>query len=117
MSTTTKQENPWVNRVLSAIFVIGMSISSYFLSETMNQIKDIDSRVNKIEIYNATISGNKFTYSDWQQSKALLDQDRQALEKRTIVLEQNFLSVKELLTEIRLDIKELKQDNHYGQNQ
>lgn len=115
--STTKQENPWVNRIVSAIFVIGMTVSSYFLNETMNQIKDIDSRVNKIELHNAANAGTKFTYSDWQQSKALLDQDRQALERRTIVLEQNFLSVKELLTEIRLDIKELKQDNHYGQNQ
>lgn len=108
-----KTENPWVGRIVSGLFAVIMAVSSWFLSQTMNKMCELESRIYKIEINNATTAGNRFTAVDWQANKLLLDADRQQLEKRTIVLEQNFLSVRELLGEIKSDIKSLRAE-HYG---
>lgn len=98
------KENPWINRIISAVFAIGMAVSGYFLNETMGTIKEVENRVYSLEIKDATITGNRFTSSDWMTQKSLIDADKLATERRITKLEEAIPTIKESLIRIELAI-------------
>lgn len=102
------KETPWINRILSAVFMISMGVSSYFINTTINSIKELETRVYTLEINSATVAGNRFTSGDFVQAKAVIDQQILTADKRIIVLEEQNKAIKSLLEEIKFDIKELK---------
>lgn len=96
----TNKENPWINRGLYAVFAIGMAVSGWFLNQTMTTLQNIEKRVYTLEISEAKETNGKFTNSDWQIAKALLDADKMAIEKRIIRVEESIPVIKESLIRI-----------------
>jgi hypothetical protein len=101
------KENPWINRVVGAIFAIAMAVSSYFLNSTIEQIEKLSERVSRLELKNAETSGNRFSSVDWMREKSLLDADRLLNEKRLIRIEESIPVIKESLARIEKSIERL----------
>jgi hypothetical protein len=109
MSIQTKSETmSWVLKIGGFIMSIAVAVSSYFLNSTMNKINELDKRVNSMELSNAAISGNRFTSNDWTTAKAIIDADRNAIDRRIVRLEENSVVIKDSLVEIKQILKETK---------
>jgi len=110
---TNKDTELIVMRILGAIISIALSISGYFLSDCYSRLGKVEGMVTELRLGAEKTSGNRFTSVDWLSNKAVLDSDRQAMERRVIVLEQNFIQCRDILLEIKSEIKSLRSE-HYG---
>jgi uncharacterized protein YdcH (DUF465 family) len=99
---------PLILKIGGFMISLAVMVSSYFLNSTMNKMNEMDRRITAIEMNAATISGTKFTTTDWATQKAFIESDRNALDKRILKLEENSAVIKESLMEIKSILKEQK---------
>ena len=107
-----KEEKNYLQRILSILTSVGLAISGWFLTTAYNQLDQLNNRVQTIELKQAETSGNRFTSADWTNAKTIIDADRLALDKRLIVVEENNRQVREMLVEIKQDLKEIKSNTN-----
>ncbi len=109
MAPPTKLETmPLILKIGGFMVSIAVAVSSYFLNSTMNKMNEMDKRINLIELNAATISGTKFTSSDWATQKAFLDADINTLDRKILKLEENGIFIKESLIDIKAILKNQK---------
>lgn len=101
-------ENKWLHWAISGIIAIALSVSGWFLNSCYDSMKELDKRIQALELKQVEMSGNKFTSVDWLNAKVILDADRLALDKRLTIVEENTKQVREMLMEMKQDIKDIK---------
>lgn len=104
----TQPLNPTVQKIFSIIISIAIAVSGYFLNSTFNTMQDMENRIYTLEIDSAKTSGSRFTSSDFVDAKKVIDNQILAADKRIIILEEQNKAIRDLLNEIKLDLKELK---------
>jgi len=93
-------ESSWVVRIGGLVMSVVIMLSSWFLKEAWEKINTIENKVQALEVSNAATSSNRFTSTDWNNNKSLIDADRLALDRRVMRLEENSTSIKESLQRI-----------------
>ena len=117
MSSTTQNkliawEAKYLHWILSILISVGLAVSGFMLKEAYTKIENIGKDVQELKVSQASTSANRFSSNDWMVQKTQLDEQKLQMEKRVISLEECSKNIMTLLTEIRQDIKELKQE-HY----
>ena len=96
----------WVLKIGGFIMSITIMLSSWFLNQAMTRISNIEVAVKSLELNNASLSGSKFTTADWANAKTVLDNERNAIDRRIVRLEENSIAIKDALLEIKQILKE-----------
>ena len=110
---TREQDNArdWVLKIGGFIMSIALMVSSWFLNQAWNRIQTIENKVQQLELQGAATSGNRFTSIDWQTNKAILDNERLALDRRMIKQEEMSLIIKDSLMELKTNVNQLLNEN------
>ena len=109
MAPQVKNETmSWIVKIGGFMVSIAVMVSSYFLNSTMNKMNEMDNRISSLELAGATVSGNRFTSTDWATAKSVMDADRNAVERRLIKLEETSSTIKDSLLEIKSILKETR---------
>lgn len=112
---TNMEEKTVLYRVLtgfvSIVITISLAVSGWFIKENINNISNCQKDIIELKLAAEKVSASRFTASDWIIEKRQLDENRLQQEKRIVVVEENMRQVKELLSEIKADVKELKERN------
>lgn len=95
----------WIIRIGSFIMSIAIMVSSWFLNQAWNRISENERAIRNIELNAATVSGTRFTSTDWTIQKNLIDSERLALDRRIIRLEESLPVIKDTLLEIKQELK------------
>jgi hypothetical protein len=98
----------WILKIGGFIMSIAIMVSSWFLNEAMGRINSIEKSVKDLEIMEATSSGSKFTTLDWVNAKNSIDSTQSSIDRRLIKLEENNITIKDSLAEIKQLLKEKK---------
>jgi hypothetical protein len=98
----------WTLKIGSFIMSIAIMISSWFLNQAWNRIGQVESKVQSIELVQAETRSNKFTSTDFNNAKVIIDAERLALDRRVIRLEESLPTIKDSLTDIKQTLKEIK---------
>lgn len=97
--------------VMSAVIAISIAVTGYFVNDNVNQINACTQEIQELKINAATVAGNRFTSSDFVRAKGIIDEQINSSFQRTLVLEEQYKSIKNIMTEIKNDVKELKSRN------
>lgn len=89
------------NKILAFVISLFIAIGGYYLKETGNQIKEMNQKISKLQLFEAKTESSRFSYTDWQTEKQLIELNKLNTEKRLVMLEANFNTIKD-------DIKEIK---------
>lgn len=103
----------WAIRIGSIIMSGAIMVSSWFLKETIFSLNECKKDIIELKLADERTSNNRFTSNDWVIEKRQLDEQRLVTEKRITVVEESNKMIKELLTEIKDDLKELKTKMYY----
>lgn len=98
----------WIIRIGAFLMSVTIMVSSWFLNQAWTRIDNIDKSVHALEIATAGASGSKFTSTNWIDAKSLLDNERLAMDRRLIRLEESLPVIRESLVEI----KDMAKDRH-----
>ena len=105
----TEQKEPvWLSKLLPIAMSISIAASSWFLNQAWGKITTLETKIQQIEISQASYEGSKFTNSDWNLAKNVLDTNYNKLDLRVTRLEDNSIAIKESLLEIKQILKELR---------
>ncbi len=104
-----KETTNWVMRIGSFVVSISIMVSSFFLNEAWNRINNIEKEVHELQISEASVSSSRFTAMDWQTNKSIIDQQHLITSQRILVVEENLKNLKEVMMEIRTDVKTIKE--------
>lgn len=104
-STKTTDTISWIIRIGSFIMSIAIMVSSWFLNQAWTRINNNEQSIRTLELKAAEISGNRFSTTDWSYQKTLLDNERLAMDRRLIRLEESLPVIKDSLLEIKQSLK------------
>lgn len=108
MSTPYRETTSyWTNRVVSILLSISIAVTSFFLKTAWDRINEVEISVHRIELDTATNHGNRFTSTNWVESKAILDAERLALDRRVMRLEESLPVIKDSLIAIEKKVTEM----------
>lgn len=102
----------WIMKIAGFVMSIAIMVSSWFLNQAMGRINEVEKSVKNLELSAATNAGSKFTSSDWINAKSIIDADRSAIDRRLVKLEENNITIKDSLAEIKQLLKERKNDEY-----
>ena len=95
-------------KILSLLTTIGVAVAGYFLTDTYKKMDAMRVDINDLQISSARVEGSRFSSSDFVRAKEIIDSQIVATDKRVLVLEESQKTIREYLTEIRSDLKEIK---------
>ena len=75
--------------------------SSWFLNQAWGKINKVEDSLHSLELISAANTTNKFTQSDWTTNKTIIDNERLALDRRIMRLEETNTVTKDTLIEIK----------------
>lgn len=112
MATITSTENKWLVWVLTLILSVSLSLSGYFFSDAYKRLSSVENKTERLQTETAVITSNRFS---WLEQKTILDNERLAMDRRIIKLEETNVFIKDSLVRIeRLIVEHLKDGNMYG---
>jgi hypothetical protein len=95
-------------KALSFLTSIGLAVASYFLTDTYQKMDSMRSDITELQIKAGKLEGSSFSSSDFIKAREVLDSQIVATDKRVIALEENNKAIKEILTEMKQDLKDIK---------
>lgn len=98
--------------ITSGVITIMLSISGWFIKENMNNIAECRKDITELKLNAERTAGNRFTSSDFVKAKEIIDQQQLTIDRRVTILEENTRSIKDLMIEIKADLKEIKETQH-----
>jgi hypothetical protein len=98
-------------KALSFLTSIGLAVSSYFLTDTYKKMDSMRSDITELQIKASRYEGSSLSSSDFIKAREVIDSQIVATDKRVIALEENNKMIREYLSEIKQDIKEIKSKN------
>ena len=96
-----RQENPWIFRFAGILMSFAIMASSWFLNQAWGKINKVEDSLHSLELISAANTTNKFTQSDWTTNKTIIDNERLALDRRIMRLEETNTVTKDTLIEIK----------------
>jgi len=93
--------------ITSGVITIMLSISGWFIKENMNNIAECRKDIAELKLNAERTAGNRFTSSDFVKAKEIIDQQQLTVDRRVTILEENTRTIKDLIIEIRADVKEM----------
>jgi len=99
-------------KALSFLTSIGLAVASYFLTDTYKKMDDMRTDITELKIHKERAEASQFTAADFNRAKENIDAQIIATDRRVLILEESHKSIKELLVEIRGDLKDLKNSNY-----
>ena len=97
-----------LQKAFSILTSIGLAVSGWFLNQAYAKMQEGEGRGQKVELVQATNEGNRFTSNDFVTAKGTIDNQFLAQDRRITILEENLKSIREILLELKGDIKEIK---------
>jgi hypothetical protein len=95
-------------KALSFLTSIGLAVASYFLTDTYQKMDSMRSDITELQIKAGKLEGSSFSSNDFIKAREVLDSQIVATDKRVIALEENNKAIKEILTEMKQDLKDIK---------
>ena len=96
-------------KALSFLTAVGLAVSGWFLKDTYEKMYEMREDITELQISSERVSASRFSSSDFVKAKEIIDSQIIATDRRVLVLEESQKTIKEYLSEIRSDIKEIKQ--------
>ena len=104
-----KTETGYLQKALSVVMSIGLAISGWFLTTAYGELNTLNNRVQAVELIQASTTANRFTSGDFVKAKEIIDQQQLAIDRRITILEENMKNIKDILAEIKADLKALRE--------
>lgn len=93
--------SPLVKHLFPIIMSMSITATSWFLNQAWSKISIVETKIQAIELKAAETGGNRFTSNNWVDAKAILDNERAALDRRIMRLEESLPVIKDTLIEIK----------------
>lgn len=103
---TEKENDKWVRAyrlVMVGMVGLTLSVGGWFSNQIWNGQKEIQQRLNLIDVNTATATASRFTSAEWIIGKAAIDAQLSLNERRIFKLESS-------IDQIGKDILEIKQN-------
>ena len=97
--------NQWMFTFGGLIMSVAMMVSSWFLNEAWSKITNAENKIQALELTSAADHATKFNMTDWNSAKTIMDNDRMALDRRLMRVEENSTVIKESLNRIESGLK------------
>lgn len=98
----------WTLKIASFIMSIAIMISSFFLTKAWDKISNIETKVAKLELDYGVHSTSQFTYKQWVEAKTNLDNERNAMDRRLIRIEETYPTINNAIIEIKQSIRRME---------
>ncbi len=108
VDSVSMKENSYLQKALSILTSIGLAVSGWFLNSAYDSLQGLERRVQQVELFQAQTNGNRFTSGDFVKAKETIDTQFLAQDRRITILEENLKTIRDILLEMKEDIKELK---------
>lgn len=95
-------------KALSFLTSVGLAVSGYFLADTYAKMDDMRKDITQLQLHAERVDSNKFSPTDFMKAREVIDSQLISTDRRIIALEEGQKTIKEYLTEMRTDIKDIK---------
>ena len=91
--------------IIRALMALSITMTSWFLSQAWEKINENAKDISELKLIQAESKGQLFTASDWATAKMLIDNEKLAMDRRIIRLEESIPVIKESLIDIKQTIQ------------
>ena len=95
-------------KILSFLTTIGVALSGWFFNDAYAKMDAMREDITSLQLHRERVESSQFSVTDFIKARDIIDSQIVATDKRVIALEESQKTIKEYLSEIKGDVKEIK---------